>query len=129
MSKWAMRTNFKHLHFNSFPKNEANGFWPLQSRSKNSRVHLGLQLPTWEFTWECEGSFPHTFYTPRSMWCDSKVSLLARNLVTSWPVTLQPLALVVIPKLRLRQFWWMFVHFDQIFSLTFGQKCHLNSQM
>jgi hypothetical protein len=22
---------------------------------------LGLQLPKWEFTWECEGSFRHTF--------------------------------------------------------------------
>ncbi len=21
---------------------------------------LGFQLPKWEFTWECEGSFPHT---------------------------------------------------------------------
>jgi hypothetical protein len=34
------------------------------------------QLPTWEFTWECEGSFPHTLWTlctPGSMWCDSRV--------------------------------------------------------
>jgi hypothetical protein len=34
------------------------------------------QLPTWEFTWECEGSFPHTLRTlctPGSMWCDSWV--------------------------------------------------------
>jgi hypothetical protein len=26
------------------------------------RSPLGLQLPTWEFTWECEGSFLHTFW-------------------------------------------------------------------
>jgi hypothetical protein len=33
----------------------------------NLGFHLGLQLPTWEFTWECEGSFPHTLCTPKSM--------------------------------------------------------------
>jgi hypothetical protein len=26
---------------------------------------LGLQLPKWEFTWECEGSFPHTLLYSR----------------------------------------------------------------
>jgi len=34
------------------------------------------QLPTWEFTWECEGSLPHTLCTLctlGSMWCDSRV--------------------------------------------------------
>jgi hypothetical protein len=45
-------------------------------------VNLGLQLQTWEFTWECEGSFPHTLCTPRSMWSDYWVSLLARHLPT-----------------------------------------------
>ncbi len=31
---------------------------------------LGLQLPKWEFPWECEGSFPHTFLHSREheMW-------------------------------------------------------------
>ncbi len=46
------------------------------------RVHLGFQLPTWEFPWECEGSFPHTLCTLGSMWCDSRVFFLARNLAT-----------------------------------------------
>ncbi len=36
----------------------------------------------WEFTWECEGSFPHILYTHGSMWCDSWISLLACNLAT-----------------------------------------------
>jgi hypothetical protein len=27
----------------------------------------GFQLPTWEFTWECESSFPHILYTLGSM--------------------------------------------------------------
>jgi hypothetical protein len=31
------------------------------------------QLSTWEFTWECEGSLPHTLCTPGSMWYDSRV--------------------------------------------------------
>jgi hypothetical protein len=54
----------------------------MKSRSKNSGVLLGLQLPTWEFTWECEGSFPHTLCIPGSMWSDSRVSFLACNLPT-----------------------------------------------
>jgi len=31
---------------------------------------FGLQLPKWEFTWECEGSFPHTLLHSREheMW-------------------------------------------------------------
>jgi len=33
------------------------------------------QLPTWEFTWECEGSLPHTLCIPGSMWYDSRVYL------------------------------------------------------
>jgi hypothetical protein len=45
-------------------------------------VHLGLQLPTWEFTWECKGSFLHILCTFGSMWCGSQVALLARNLAS-----------------------------------------------
>jgi hypothetical protein len=30
-----------------------------------------FQFPKWDFTWECGGSFPHTFHTLRSMKCDS----------------------------------------------------------
>jgi hypothetical protein len=58
------------------------GFDPLQSHSEDSRVHLGLQLPQWEFTWECEGSFPHILCTHGRRWCDSRASLLARNLAS-----------------------------------------------
>jgi hypothetical protein len=43
---------------------------------------LGLQLPKWELTWECEGSFPHTFFTPGSMRCDFWASLLAHTLAS-----------------------------------------------
>jgi hypothetical protein len=57
-------------------------FWPLQLRSEDLGVLSGFQLPTWEFTCECEGLFPHTFCTLGSMWSDSWVSLLARNLAT-----------------------------------------------
>jgi hypothetical protein len=79
-------SSFKHLRFNSFPMIErtfwGEEFWPLQLCSEDLGVLLGLQFPTWEFTCECEGSFPHTLCTPRSMWSDSQVSLLARNLPT-----------------------------------------------
>jgi hypothetical protein len=86
MSKWAMRAHFRHLSFNNFLMIlitlQGDGFWPLQSRFENLGVHLGFQLPILEFTWECEGSCPHTLCIPRSMWCESRVSLLARNLAT-----------------------------------------------
>ncbi len=86
MSKWAMRAHLRHLRFNKFSIIkiilQGNEFWPLQLHSENSGVLLGLQLPTWEFTWECEGSFPHTLCTPRSMWSDSRVSFLAHHLLT-----------------------------------------------
>jgi hypothetical protein len=39
-------------------------------------------LKIWEFTWECEGSCPHTLCTPRGMWSDSQVFLLAHHLPT-----------------------------------------------
>ncbi len=81
-----MRDNFRHLRFNNFPMIYATlwgqDFWPLQLCSENSGILLGLRLPTWEFTCECEGSFPHTLCTPRSMWCDSRASLLAHDLPT-----------------------------------------------
>jgi len=43
MSKWVMRANFKHIHFNNFPTiwktPWAIAFWPLQSLSEHLRVH------------------------------------------------------------------------------------------
>jgi hypothetical protein len=40
---------------------------------------LGLQLPKWEFTWECRGSFPHTLMHSQEheMWLTG--SLLSRT--------------------------------------------------
>jgi len=43
---------------------------------------LGFQLPKWEFTWECDSSFPHTLCTPKNMKCDPQVSILAHNLAS-----------------------------------------------
>jgi hypothetical protein len=53
----------------------------------------GLQLPKWEFTWECVGSFSHTFlhFQEHEIW------LLSFH---SWPTPLQALALVAKPKTR-----------------------------
>ncbi len=56
---------------------------------------FGLQFPQWEFTWECEGSFPHalcTFFTPET--CD------VIHGPPSWLVTLQPPCLGRKPKAR-----------------------------
>jgi hypothetical protein len=45
---------------------------------------LGLQLPKWEFTWECEGSFPHTLLHSHEyeMWFLG--SLLARTFASPY---------------------------------------------
>jgi hypothetical protein len=58
------------------------GFDPCNYALKIWDAIWDFWLSTWEFTWECEGSFPHTLCTPRSMWCDSRVFLLAHNLAT-----------------------------------------------
>ncbi len=101
MSKWVMQAHFRHLSFNMISMIQRtlwiDRFWPLQSRSEDLGVHLGLQFPQWEFTWECEGSCHHTLCTPKSMWCDSRAPF--------WPATLQTLALVASPRLGLRQFF------------------------
>jgi hypothetical protein len=54
--------------------------WFLTSASCpwKSRSSLGLQLPKWELTRECGGSFPHTFLNcwEHAMWLPCNVSLL-----------------------------------------------------
>jgi hypothetical protein len=49
---------------------------------------LGLQLPKWELTWECEGSFPHILLHTREhgMWLPSFIidSHLCKPLFWSW---------------------------------------------
>ncbi len=62
---------------------------------------MKLQLPKWELTWECEGSFLHTLlhFREHEMW------LLG---FPSWPATLQGLVLVVSPRLGLQHFSWAF---------------------
>jgi hypothetical protein len=86
MSKLVMQAHFRHLCFNNFPMIwiilQTNGFWPLKSLFENSGVHLGFQLPQWEFIWECEGSFLHTLCIPKSMWGDFRPPF--------WLATLQP---------------------------------------
>jgi hypothetical protein len=71
---------FQYL-FNDIKKNSNWWVLTLQSCFEDLRVYLGFQFPKWKFTWECEGSCPHTFCTLGSMWCDSQASL-ARNLAS-----------------------------------------------
>ncbi len=77
----------------------AISLWRFESPSR-------FQLLKWEFTWECGVHSLTLSYTPRSMKCDSRASLLAR--------TLQALALVASLRLGLRQMWfcrwWWGVH-------------------
>jgi hypothetical protein len=55
----------------------------------------GLELPTWEFTWECEGSFPHTLLHSQGMRMRLPNLILAHTLAS-------PFALVASPRLRSR---------------------------
>jgi len=52
--------------FNSFPmvlKNpQSIGFWPLQLLFEHSKVHRDSNSQGGKLPWECEGSFPHTFF-------------------------------------------------------------------
>ncbi len=93
-----MRAHFRHLSFNSFPMIwktlQANGFWPLHSPFENSRIH-------WDYNSQNGSSFGSvkvhslTFlWTPKSMRCDPGLP--------SWPTTLQAIALVASPRLRLQ---------------------------
>jgi hypothetical protein len=45
---------------------------------------MGFQLPKWEPTWECVGSFLTLSYTPESMKCDSWASFLARTFASPY---------------------------------------------
>jgi hypothetical protein len=57
---------------------------------------IGTRTPEWELIWECEGSFPHIFLHSQEheMWLPG---------FTLSPQTLQALALVASPRLRLRE--------------------------
>jgi hypothetical protein len=59
----------------------------------------GTPTPQSETPWGCEGSFPHTLSHSHEYVCDSRFS--------SWPATLQTLALVVSPRLGLRHMQWL----------------------
>ncbi len=86
MFKWVMRAHFKHAISKGLLMIERTlqfiEFWPLKLLIKNLVVHLGFQLPRGEFTWECEGSFPHTFSHFESMKYDSWGSLMAHTLAS-----------------------------------------------
>jgi hypothetical protein len=73
------------------------GFSPC-NRSLNIQESFGTQLPTWEFTWECEGSFPHTLLHSRG-----HENVTPELSFGSHPCN--PFALVMSPRLRL----WHFV--------------------
>jgi hypothetical protein len=62
---------------------------------------LGLQLPKWEFTWECGGSFLHILPHSREdeMWLSA---------LPTWPTPLQALAFVA--NLRLGLWHYMSIH-------------------
>ncbi len=80
-------------------------------RSEDSGVHLGFQLSTWEFIWECEGSFPHTLWHSweHVMWLPC---------LFLGPQPCNPLALVVSPRLGL----WHKISIQKLIYFTY---CHL----
>jgi hypothetical protein len=118
-----MWANFRHLHFNSFsmiwrtPQGEE--FWPLQSCSENSGIFSGLQLPHGSSLGSVRVHFLTLFALPGT--CEVTPGS------PSWPATLPHLALVMSPRLGLRQLWWAitfsyFIHFYRIFSTIHAQR-------
>jgi len=73
------------------------------NRSLNIWESIGSRTSMWKFPWECEGSIPsHVIALPGAC---GMIPMLP-----FWPATLQPLALVVSPRLGLRH-WesnWQF---------------------
>jgi len=63
-------------------------FWRFKSPSR-------LQLPKWELTWECEGSFPHTLLHSPTLPGAWNVT----HGLPSWLAPLQAFALVASPRL------------------------------
>jgi hypothetical protein len=57
----------------------------LCNRSLNIKSLPGFQLPTWEFTWECEGSFSHTLLHSRGHENATPGLVLARTLAIPLP--------------------------------------------
>jgi hypothetical protein len=56
----------------------------------NIQKSIGTPTPNTEFTWSVRVHSLTLFGTPGSMWCDSRAS--------SWPATLQAIALVMSPR-------------------------------
>jgi hypothetical protein len=80
---------YKEL-FNPMNFDPCNCLWKFENPSR-------LQFPKWEPTWECMGSFLHTFPTFMGTW-----NVTPR--LHSWPAPLQALALVVSSRLGLRHY-------------------------
>jgi hypothetical protein len=73
-------------------------FWPLQSRSEDSGVLSGLQLPHWSSLGSVRVHSLTLFALPGA--CELTPGS------PSWPATLPHLALVTSPRLRLRHFYF-----------------------
>jgi hypothetical protein len=99
VSKWVMRAHFRHLRSKSFLMiqwtPQSNGFWPLQSLSKDLGIHRdsncqsGSSLGVWRF-------IPSHYFALLGAW-----DVIPK--LSSWPTPLQTLALVESPRLGLRQ--------------------------
>jgi hypothetical protein len=96
MSKWVMRTHFRHL----CSKNFLMGFDPC-NRSLKIRKSIespsGVQLSKCEFIWECECSFSHTL-----LHCQLSIAGNVTLGLHCWSAPLQALVLVASPRLGLR---------------------------
>ncbi len=69
---------------------------------------LESTVPKWELSWECEGSFPHTFLHSREHAVWLLGFLLAHNLAS-------PFALVASPRLGLQQIFLEFYFYIVIY--------------
>jgi hypothetical protein len=81
-----MQAHFKHFRSKRFPMIQgtlqSNEFWPLESLSKDSKVHWDSNSQSGSFLGSVRVHSLTLFCTLRSTKCDSQASLLARTLAS-----------------------------------------------
>jgi hypothetical protein len=117
MSKWVMRAHFKHLRFQWYKKLfDPLGFDPC-NRSLNIRKSTETPTPK--------------VGAPLGVWRFIPSHFLSLPGFLSWPATLQPLALVVSLRLRLRHscsLVWL-VGFNFFYGANFFKSSHTSAHM
>jgi hypothetical protein len=132
MSKWVMRSHFRHLRFNSFSMVWrtlwAIEFWPLQSFSEHSGVHQDSNSQHGSSLGSVRVLSPHILLHSRG----HENATFGFSL---GPHSCKPFALIASPRLWLQHFWLVHLNkmtfFEYLVNVAFSQiwpKVNLLSQ-